>query len=147
MIYRPTLRHLRIFVWFFAVLGVGVAALGFATRTAWPVIVVLIVAAYGCCARYMRSITVTDEGIEFRGIIRRWSIDWQQIRHVKKMKEYGWPIDRMFGEATYEIKTEHGRKIVSFLLFHGDCIAHIKEKIRPNKRVEASVNSSTSFSG
>ena len=130
MTYKATFTHLRIFIGFLTVLGLGTAIAGVVMHSALPVVVGLLVLAYLCGARYLRSITLTDDGIEFKGIIRHWSLNWQDIRHLKKLKEYGWPIDRMFGEFTYEIQTDHGRRIVSFLFFHGDCLTRIKEKIR-----------------
>jgi len=132
MIYRPTFRHMRIFVWFLSALGIGIVALGFAIHNVWLVIVIPLFVVYGCCARYMTSITLTDEGIKYKGIIKRWYIGWHEIRHLKKMQDYGWPYDRVYGGATYEIKTDHGRRIVGLLEFP-DCLSAIEEKMRQMK--------------
>jgi uncharacterized protein (DUF58 family) len=136
MIYKATFEHLRIFLAFLSVLAVGVIMLGVIMHTVLLIILGLLVLAYLCGARYLRSITLTDRGIEFKGVVKRWSVDWQEILYVKKLKEYGWPIDRMFGEFTYEIRTGHGRRIVNFLFFHGDCLSQIKQKTRPNKALQ-----------
>jgi hypothetical protein len=135
MIYRATFKHVRIFIGFLTVFAVGIAIVGLVMHTTLLIIVGLLVLAYLYSARCLRSITLTDEGIEFKGIIRRWFVNWQEIRHVRKLKEYRWPINRIFGEFTYEIQTGHGCRFVSFLFFHGDCIAYIKEKIRPNNSI------------
>ena len=135
MKYRTTFRHLRIYIAFLTAISSGMAVMGILVQSALPAMAAIAVFAYLCAVRFIRSITFKDDRFEFNGIVRHWSVDWQDIKGLKRIEDYGWPIDRMFGNSTYEIQTVHGRRIVSFFFFPGDCVRELKKRIGPNKRL------------
>jgi hypothetical protein len=137
MKYHTTFSHLRIYIAFLSALSLGMLVIAVLVHSAIPAIGAVAVLGYLCAVRLIRSVTLTDEGFAFHGIVRHWSVDWPDIKGLKKIKEYRWPIDRIFGDGTYEIQTVHGRKIVSFFFFPGDCIRELKERIRPNPGLQA----------
>jgi hypothetical protein len=140
MKYRATFRHVRIYVAFLAVISLGTVVIGILVHSTAPAMVGVAIFAYLCAVRFARSITLGDSGFEFNGIVKHWSINWQDIKRFKRMQDYRWPINRMFGYNTYEIQTVHGRKIVSFLFFPGDCLSELKEKIGPNNAMQRIAN-------
>lgn len=87
------------------------------------------ISLYLCAVRFMRSITITETGMEFRGIVRRWSADWQDIEYIKRFCDYDWPLDR-WDPLTYVIQTTHGRRILGFLFFRGGCLAELKKRTK-----------------
>lgn len=113
-------------------MSASLVIMGILMHSTLPAIIGMVIPTYLGSVRFMRSITITDAGLEFNGILKHWSAKWEEVRRVKKVKDYGWPVDRMFGDFTYEIQTTHGSRIVSFLFFPGNCLGDIKEKTRPN---------------
>ena len=133
MKFRSTFKHLRIFIGMILVISLGAMVEGILAHENLLVAIGACIPAYLCTVRLMRSITVTDTGMMFTGIVKRWSADWQDIEYIKRVCDYSWPLDR-WGAHTYVIRFAHGRRIVSFMFFPGDCLKEIKQRTKQRAR-------------
>ncbi len=133
MKFPATFKHLRIYVGCLLVISLGAAAEGFLIHENFLVAIAACVPAYLCSVRLMRSITITDTKLEFSGIIKRWSADWQDIEYIKRVCDYDWPLDR-WDPHTYVIQTTQGRRIVGFLFFPGSCLAELQKRTKQRRR-------------
>jgi hypothetical protein len=130
MKYQATFRHVRIYIGFLTLISVGAMMMGaLVVHSATLVVGGVGALMYICAMRFTRSITFTEAGFEFGGIIRHWSISWSDVKTVKRLQNCSWPINRMFGPFTYEIQTVQGRRIINFLFFPSVCFDEFKERL------------------
>ncbi|QQR73620.1 MAG: PH domain-containing protein [Holophagales bacterium] len=132
MTYRGSWRHTR---------GLGLVAFLLAVASAaaaWVSAPVLWLVPF-CIVAWMAGLSLLwirldADGMTYRGWLRRHDVQWQRVIAITRTEDLPYPRCRLYGPASYEIRTADGAFVINLLYFSTDLVRSFQSRTAARER-------------